>query len=289
MLPFTNKLVWFLENFIRSSVVKETDISVSKNRYLNDSVLELPDTAMRALIRETHHLYDNAVAIIAHGLNLKQSNIFSNLPIDEVIADNYRDEPIDIDKYYHYKIKNLYGEIVDFSTKAQASMNKENIKQLYQIKLANRDIVEAIKGTKHLQKNLKVYLNSNNPYIKEQYENIRMNLTKLLRKIDQVSTIKEEDKAILLLSKEKLAIKKNDIALNKVIDNLIRKDLITNEMATSLMNDLSYTKHISKNIISMTEIIFTLSNESIKSLSGYITDDNDEEFDLLIKGEEDGN
>ncbi|MBS9782501.1 MAG: Na/Pi cotransporter family protein [Arcobacter sp.] len=284
MLPFTSKLVWFLENFIKSAVKNETDISISKNRYLNNSVLELPQTAMKALIDETKHLYDNAFEIIAHGLNLKKSNIISKMDINEVIKDNYKDEPINIDKFYNYKIKNLYGEIIDFSTKAQSSMEEEDIKLLYKIKLANRDIVEAIKDTKHLQKNLKKYLNGSNSYIKEEYENIRKNLTQLLRDINSIATTQEEEEIVLLLSKIKLATRKNDIILNGGLDNLIRKNLITNEMATSLMNDSSYTNDISKNLISMAEIIFILSNENIDSLSDYVSED-DEDFEELVKGE----
>ncbi len=282
MVPFTGKLVWFLENFIKATVQKETDISISKNKYLNDSSLELPQTAMLALIKETRHLYDNAFEIIAHGLNLKKNNIISDMEINKVIKDNYKKKPINIDEFYNYKIKNLYGEIIDFSTKAQSNMKEEDIKLLYKIKLANRDIVEAIKDTKHLQKNLTKYLNSSNTYIKEEYENIRKNLTKLLRNIHKISMTQEEDEILLLLSKAKIAMKKNDIILNGVLDNLIRKNLITNEMATSLMNDSSYTSDISKNLISMAEIIFILNNENIKNLSDDITDDNDE-LDLIVE------
>ncbi len=256
MLPFTGKLVAFLQKVIKAPIHHRTDVSIAKIRHLNDSVLELPQTAMAALIQETKHLYDNAFEIIAHGLNLKRSNITSTMPIQEVVKDNYTDEPIDVEEYYHYKIKNLYGEIIDFSTKAQSSMEQSDIKLLYKIKLANRDIVEAIKDTKHLQKNLKKYLNSSNEYIKEEYENIRKNLTRLLRNIHLIAATKEEEEIVLLLSKIKLAAQKNDIILNGGLDKLIRNDLITNEMATSLMNDSSYASDISRNLVSMAEIIF---------------------------------
>ncbi len=281
MVPFTGKLVSFLNQFIKVSTENETDISISKNKYLNDSVLELPQTAMKALIEETKHLYGNAFTIIAHGLNLKQHNIISTMPIKEVVKDNYQDEPINIDTFYNYKIKNLYGEIIDFSTKAQSSMDESDIKMLYKIKLANRDIVEAIKDTKHLQKNLKKYLRSSNSYIRKEYENIRKNLVRLLRDINTIATTQEEEKIVLLLSKIKLATKKNDIILNGVLDNLIRNNLITNKMATSLMNDSSYTNDIAKNLTSMAEIIFILSNENIKSLSDYIAEEKGEDLQLL--------
>ncbi len=288
MVPFTGKLVWFLEHFIKSSNKKQQNIHVSKSKYLNNSVLELPQTAMLALIQETKHLYGNAFEIIANGLNLKQGNIKSDMDIDEVIKDNYNDTPIDIDRFYNHKIKNLYGEIIDFSTKAQSHMKEDSIKLLYKIKLANRDIVEAIKDTKHLQKNLGKYLNNENAYIREEYENLRKNLTQLLRDIDRIEQATEEEEIILLLSKLKLSVKKNDVILSGGLDKLIRQDLITNEMATSLMNDSSYANDISKNLISMAEIIFILNNEDIKSLSDYISEDDaedEEDLQLILKGE----
>ncbi len=288
--PFTHKLERFLKTYIKSAAPEQDaqSLHVSRNKYLNNSVLELPQTAMKALIQETQHLYDNATEIIAHGLNLKQHNILSDMPIAQVIQDNYHEEPIDIDVFYNHKIKNLYGEIIDFSTKAQSGMHENDIKLLYQIKLANRDIVEAIKDTKHLQKNLKKYLNSPNHYIKEEYENIRKNITQLLRDIHALTLLQEEELIVVQLSKIKLSIKKNDIIVNGGLDKLIRGDLITNEMATSLMNDSSYANDISKNLISMAEIIFIIRNESIRSLSDYISED-DEDFQQLITGDSNGN
>ncbi|PIE45792.1 MAG: sodium:phosphate symporter [Gammaproteobacteria bacterium] len=280
MVPFTGKLVWFLQKFIKVSAKSGTNMAVEKNKYLNNSVLELPQTAMKALIEETKHLYDNAFEIIAHGLNLKRSNINSTMPIREVVKDNFTDELIDIDEFYNYKIKGLYGEIIDFSTKAQSSMSEDDIKLLYKIKLANRDIVDAVKDTKHLQKNLKKYLVSSNSYIREEYENIRKNLTQLLRTINTIATTQEEEKIVLLLSRAKLSMINRDVILGDGIDQLIRGDLITNEMATSLMNDLSYAGTISRKLISMAEIIFILNNENIRSLSDHLTED-DEDLQLL--------
>lgn len=43
---------------------------------------------------------------------------------------------------------------------------------------------------------------------------------------------------------------------NGTLDKLIRQGLVTNEMATSLMNDSAYAYDISKNLIAMAEITF---------------------------------
>jgi len=71
---------------------------------------------------------------------------------------------------------------------------------------------------------------------------------------------------ILLLSKAKIRTERYDIISNGILDKLIRKGLITNQMATSLMNDSTYAYNISKNLVSMAEILFIDINSDLKKL-----------------------
>ncbi|WP_309496095.1 Na/Pi symporter [Sulfurovum sp.] len=266
MVPFIGKLVTFLESTLKADTSK-SNAGFDSARYLNDSVLELPSTSMAAIIRETRHLYENAFEIITHGLNLKRSNIVSSISLEEVIQDPYSTNAVDIDEFYNHKIKGIYGEIIDFSTRAQANMSPKDIEVLYKLKLANRDLVEAVKDTKHLQKNLIKYSSSANTHIKEQYNLIRQDLAELLRNINIVATTDEEDVILLLLSKAKVHTEKYDILANGTLDTLIREGLITNEMATSLMNDSAYAYDISKNLIEMAEVTFTNRNTDAPNLN----------------------
>jgi len=280
MIPFIGKLVEFLENRFGYEKGSEKDMH-DKVNFLNDSVLELPATALAAIKRETEHLYDNAFEIMAHGLNLKRSNILSDKELDSVIADPYSQEPIDMDKFYQYKIKGIYGEIIDFSTKAQSRMSPEYIEELYKIKLSNRDIVEAIKGTKHLQKNLVKYTNSSNSYIKDEYDGIKKGLADLLRTIDTIRNTQRYDKVMTLITKIKLHAEEYDIIANGKLDELIRQNKITNEMATSLMNDSTYAYEISQKLIEMVQILFIKGDDVTMSLNDALMIDDDELEELL--------
>jgi len=283
MIPFINRLVLFLESVLKEKIQDTTNkLQYATPKYLNVSVLELPSTAMAAIIGETKHLYDNSFEIITHGLNLQRKRIISSLPLDEVIEKEYSDLPVNIDDFYNYKIKGIYGEIIDFSTKAQSDMSPKEIELLYQLKLANRNMIEAVKDTKHLQKNLVKYLKSDNIYIKKEYNTIRKNLAELLRNINTIVNTQEEDVIILLLSKAKIHMEKYDVLVNGTLDNLIRNGLITNEMATSLMNDSSYAYDISRNLIEMASVVFT--DRSINNSS--INEDmkiSDEDIATIIK------
>ena len=280
-IPFINKLVKFLEGALKDKST-EDPTSFETTQYLNDSVLELPETAMAAITRETKHLYTNAFEIITHGLNLKRENITSDMPLEEVVKDSYSENAIDIDNFYTHRIKGIYGEIIDFSTKAQSQMAPEDIEALYKIKLANRDIVEAVKDTKHLQKNLIKYDNNTNVHIKEQYNSIKIGLAELLRSIDIISKTTEEDEMIVLLSKAKVHMQRYDILANGTLDNLIRNNIVTNEMATSLMNDSTYAYNISKHFIAMAEVIFVDSASDIKNI-GEALIISDEDVDLILE------
>ncbi len=276
--PFIGILVKYLKTLFIPKGVNQ-----GKPKYLDDTALVLPSTALSAIIMETKHLYENAFEIISHGLNLKQSNITSSIPLDDVIKDSYSKNPVDIDTFYNYKIKGIYGEIIDFSTKAQSHMSMEDIEVLYGLKLANRDLVEAVKDTKHLQKNLVKYSQSTNKHIRKQYNHIKKDLAELLRTIHIVSNTKEEDILLLLLSKAKVHTKKYDILANGTLDKLIRESLITNEMATSLMNDSAYAYDISKNLIAMAETIFTDRSTNTASINEEMAMDDEDVKEILEK------
>ena len=282
-VPFIKNLVDFLERILKDKH-KSNVQSFDTAQYLNESVLEVPNTAMAAIINETKHLYINAFEIIAHGLNLKRANIISDMPLKDVIKDKYTQGSVDIDEFYQHRIKGIYGEIIDFTTLAQSKMSPKDIEELYALKLASRDIVEAVKDTKHLQKNLIKYDKSSNKHIKQQYDSIKIGLAELLRNVDAVSKTNKEDDIILLLSKVKIQMQRYDVLANGTLDKLIRNNLISNEMATSLMNDSTYAYAISKHFIAMAEVIFIDLSSDIKNIGEDMLISDEDVNTILNKG-----
>ncbi|MBN2816988.1 MAG: Na/Pi cotransporter family protein [Campylobacterales bacterium] len=265
MIPFINTLVHFLEKTLQ---MKPSDDEIGHDNvaYLNEAALEFPQSAMGAIIRETKHLYENAFEIIAHGLNLKRGKIVSSLELEEVIKFTHSKKYIDIEDFYEKRIKDIYSDIITFSTKAQANMSPKSIENLYRLKLASRDIVEAVKNTKHLQKNIVKFSAHPNQYIKKEYALIKLSIAELLRNINIIATTDEEDVIILLLSKIRVNTQKYDIISNGKLDELIRNKHITNQMATSLMNDSVYVYNIRNKLCNMAEILFIEANSDLKHL-----------------------
>ncbi len=279
--PFIKQLVQFLEKqFIESK--KEA----GKAKYLDENAIAIPDLAISLIKQEVLHLFKNGFKIIAHGINVKKENLKTNMDSSEIISKPYSSEYIDMETFYDLKVKNLYGQIVEFATKAQLNMNHDEIEQIYKLKLACRDIVEALKDTKHLQSNLVKYSKNENIEIRTQYINLKKDLVELLRSILQISKLEESDEIILLLSKTKVQMEKYDQIANEKLDELIRQGNISLTMATSLMNDSGYVYDISKNLIEMAEIIFV--DKSIVNDILIDTNDIDEMLNKKNTGEKDG-
>lgn len=284
MIPFIPKLVLFLEKYLKDKPLVDENLH-EQPLYLSDSVVEFSQSLIEAIYKETKHLYENAFEIIAHGLNLKRSAILSNMDPHEVIRIAFTKKPYDIDENYERKIKDIYSEIITFASRSQTTLSEEQTQELYKIKLINRDIVEAIKNTKHLQKNIIKFTSHTNVEIKKEYTNIKISLVELLRSIDTIAKTEEDDTALLLLSKLKVETQKNDILSNGRLDELIRKKEITNNMATSLMNDSVYVYNIRTKLTNVAEVLFAKRDAKLEEIHEEMQLTADEIDELLQKKE----
>ena len=277
MIPFINHLVNFL-----TRVMPEKVVSIATPKYLSEAAEAIPDVAIEAVRKEIIHLYDNAFAIIAHGLSLHRHDILSERNYSEIINDTDKPIPIDIDDEYNRNVKGLYSDIVLFINRAQAQTTSEQGEELFELRSVGRDIVEAIKDTKHLNKNLSTYIISDNQYIREEYNKIRINLMSVLRSLDEARGGGD----ILSLDSLKLEMKLNDTTANGTLEKLIHESKISAQMATSLMNDISYADDVIKNLLQMGEILFATGELDMKIAERSLALDEDEMQEILESQQE---
>ncbi len=252
-IPFINKLVLFLKKVFKE---KEGEETLEKAIYLNESALEFPATARKAILDESRRLMKNAMDIIGKGVGIRMDKLFAGAEVSEILPKRCCSGISDIDALYNHKLRGVYAEIVEFAIEAQSNLPKEYVTSFYNIKLANRNIIEAVKMTQQLQRNLHKYANSDNPHIKEQYMKMIRRLVKLMMRIHTISQTEDKEKNLQSLGKAKKILAKNDIVANGKLDKLIRGHLITNEMAASLMNDSAYTNNIIKSLIVSTGVLW---------------------------------
>jgi phosphate:Na+ symporter len=257
-------LVWFVNpiaKFVERIVPEKIDPgkSVDEPKFLTQGALKYPETAIATLVKESKYLFKNAVfEIVAHALNIHRHDIKSDLKLKKVIKKSNILFETDIRELYTTRIKHIYGEIIKFATKAQStlSLNELQNSEIAEIKVANRRMVEIIKDVNELSRNITLYLNSENKYIKKEYDKLRKRLAKVLRVIYLFRTEKENERYYKILKRLKENARINKHAENLGIDYLIRKDLITIDMASSLVNDSDTVNDIIKNLIIVAELLY---------------------------------
>ncbi len=263
IVPFMNYLVDFLNKLFKKKALnaEEADDVI----FINDTALDFAETAVNVLHKETKHLYNNVFDIVARGISVYKEDITSGMEIDDIVKLRAKPLKVDMEEYYHLKIKDIYGKIMTFAINAQGKFEERANAQIIPIKNATIAIAEVFKATKHMQKNMLKYIAADNEYIKEQYNYIRKNLMKQLRYAQMVFNTAEDDVALLLINKMEVEAHKYDIAANKSIDNLIRNNQITYSMATSLMNDNSYASSISADILKIAKSLYVYKNDKIET------------------------
>jgi phosphate:Na+ symporter len=211
-------------------------------------VAEFPDTLVETVRKEVLHLYDNAFEVLAHGLNLHRHDIRSDADLFELTQQPEKLMEFDLDDIYGRRVKVLYNAIVEFTSRNQGQLPQEHMERVYVLREAARDIVEAIKDVKHMRKNLITYIVSDNASIKAEYNKIRAQLGEILR---ELTTLRDagEEADMVALDGLRLQMEENDVTLNGDLDRLIREGKITAPMATSLMNDSSYSYDVARNLI----------------------------------------
>jgi len=255
MIPFIKRLERVLLRFFKERVDKDID----EPKYLNEAVLEFPGSVISSLIKESKYLYKNAIfEIVAHGLNIHREDIKSDKKVKKIVKKSTEDMQVDVEELYYKKVKNIYGEIIRYATTAQNTLelNKEQNTTITDIKIANRKMVEIIKDVRELNKNVTLSLNLDNKYLLNEYDSFRKKIIKVLRVIYLFRKTDNSEEYAEKLAQLKKEAKANIRQSSKSIDKLIRKNLITAEMASSLFNDYTNVNDMIKKLIEVAELLY---------------------------------
>jgi len=280
MIPFIPRLVEFLNRFF---VAPQSDARLVRPLFLNEAVMEFPETVLESVRKETFHLYDNALEVIARGIHLSPQVICSNADLTAVIKAGAVPIPIDIDAQYERKVKVLHAAILEFVSRAQTTVPAEFSEALFGLREASRNIVEIVKGTKHLQKNLARYCVSGNPEIRHEYNKIRIQIAQILRALNAFKEGESEATLGLSLDVLRLDIEKQDAVVNGTMDRLIRENRISAEMATSLMNDSGYAYNVANKLVDVASVLFNQGDEAMNEAERSVALDADD-IEVLAKG-----
>jgi phosphate:Na+ symporter len=256
LAPFIPQLVRYLKTlFIQEKQQK------LKAKYLDDTVLEVQSAATKSIKKEIEHLYDITIEEISHSIYLHKHKLNNLHDLKDMIQNTNLKLHSDIDKIYTSKIKSLYGEIIEFATKSQTNMDDESKDRIYELKIASRSIVEALKLMEDIHKNVNLYIKSNNTHIQQEYNHIRINIANIINEIENIRNSEDDIENLTSIELLKDVIKQIDLSKNEIVDELIRNEKINSKMATSLINDTALAYEISKKLINSASILWIVDKE----------------------------
>ncbi len=280
MLPLLNRLIGFLER-----TLPQAEEDLSKPRYLSEAVDEFPQTIEFAMRREVKHLYDNAVELIVHGLNLHRHDIFAAKDIAATVAGSRQPVEFDIDERYESRVKTLYSAIVEFATRVGAKdIPAGTVDNIYSLRDVAAQIVRAVKSVKHLRRNVTRYTERPQGAATEIYDQLRTEIARILVEIRRLELADPEDRSSLWLDQERLQVESDAQDTNEIIDKLIRSNEIDAAIATSFLNDSQYAYSAMRDLLGAARSYYIETDDATAEVERILARE-DEELPQMIRDE----
>jgi len=258
----TTPFIGVMVNMLMKTL-SEKDSPIEQPKYLTDAALDFAETAVKAVKMETLHLYENAIEIIGNVIGFSKSEIDSSADLEELLNSKSKLQEVDVDALYLKNIKGIYSAIIEFISKAKFNWEMKQSGDMHWLRKSNIDLVETIKATKHLQKNLIRFCNSEDEYTKVEYQKMRSSLVQILRELEEIKFEADPDIKLLVIDSIKLSMKEDEQTINHDIDELIRSGKISAESGSSMINDSFYLFEIKSKLVDFFETLFASPNRDI--------------------------
>ncbi len=257
-------LIWFVPIIVKvvEKMVpykEEEEVAVDAPKYLTNSAKQYPQTTIKALVDESKRLFGSPIyKIVAHVFNIHRSDIESDEKVKDVIKASREVVDIDVNEVYYNKVKNIYSEIIEYASYAQGKFNLtvDKTKAINNIKVANRKMVEIMNDCDALNKNMVLFIQSDNEKMQKAYDKMRKRITKVLRETNRVGHEKDPKRHLAKLEKLKVKALEEDVMSDGTLNKLLMEGSITSQMGSSLANDSYHVENIIKNLVDVTELLY---------------------------------
>ncbi len=273
MVPLIHRLADYL-----FKVIPEKEKDLAEPLYLNEAVIEFPETVLKSLKKEVWHLFDSAFELMAHGINLHRTEILESPDLEKTIDEDREIHEFDLDELYESKVKILYGAIIEFISHAQEHIPSLYAEEMFRLRKASLEIVECVKHIKHLRKNATRYMVSDNEHIRVEYNRLRYQISMILREIYRLRNEDDFDHALAMLEMDELKaeIKLEHKQLDERITEVLRDERITPMMATSLLNDFNYVDETARNLLDTAQALLISHSDLVAEAAQEVVLDEDE-------------
>lgn len=277
MLPVQSRLVALL-----SRAIKVTSPDLSQPRYLYEAVDEFPDTIEVALEKEVKHLYENAVELITHGLNLHRHKLFATEDVAAVVKASREPFDFDLDASYEKRVKTLYSAIIEFATRAGSKdIPPQTMRRVYDLRDIAGMIVRAIKAIKHLRRNTSHFTSYPQGAVTDIYNELRIDIARILVAIRRMDLAGADDRTSLWMDEELAQIEQDQHDRMRKVEQLLRAGALSPGAATSFLNDSGYADDAMRDLVRAARAYYVAKDSGVSEVERILSLD-DEDFKELV-------
>jgi len=267
-------LIGFLSFIVNLAVrmvpaIEEKKVEIDQPVFLTEPSMQYIETGIKALTDESVRLLQNAAyKVFAHGLGVHRADIESEQDMLKFLDIAPKTIRIDIDLVYTTQIKIIYSRILKYATELQkrTKPNHEQIETIRNILVADRLLVQVVKQMKPLQDNLERYMSSDNDTLRKEYNVLRRRILKVVREIKRIGPAENLIEHLDKINSQRSKAEKMDVLLTGHVDELLASGAITDEMASSLINDSSNAARITTSLIDIAMILYKPKDKIIEHI-----------------------
>ncbi|AKC86751.1 Na/Pi cotransporter family protein [Pseudoxanthomonas suwonensis] len=217
--------------------------------HLSGPALESADAAAAAVAQELQHLGRLSLEVICLTLYLPADAVERLQPDDPLLETRSDDAPVDADALYQQRVKGVYGDLLAFMGRLEVPLDQEHQRFWSGSQVAALQLVNAVKGAKHLQKNLGRRLREDDSPLRAAYVDLRRHLFAQILALRDTSRGPREtaEWQARLDTLDREAAEYEDRFRERLFAQ-VRQGAIDGLQAGSLLNDQAYASRIYLNL-----------------------------------------
>ncbi len=273
MIPLIGRLVTLLDKMFIPAASP-----ISQPKFLDDSAFEFPDTALEAVRKESLRIWKHSIKILTEAFGFNREQVCSDMDLAAIAQSQHRLPEFDVDAVYEQQVKSLYSAIIIFISRAGFSWQEEQSGDIHWLRQADQKMVEIIKASKHLRKNLAFAVTSTNEEQRAIYNNMRVQLSLLIRELEKIRLTSSEEEDLPLFSVDylRLSWRESCDKFNARVTKALSEGKLSGEIAVSLLNDSNYGQEIFSKLLEVAEILFIKRQRHLSEAEQEVQLDKDE-------------
>ena len=159
---------------------------IDRPMYLDEKLLDYPQTALNALLKEAKHLYRGPLyEVVMHGINLHRHDLQGAKSLEDLVANSRAIISLDFDRFVEQHIRPIYEGMLEYSSQIRQrfTLEEEEEKQMGRIGYAARDSLLIAGKMAQYNQELNKYMDNPNPVIRDTFDDQRKCFVRFLIKL----------------------------------------------------------------------------------------------------------